>query len=451
MGFGEITMTGRCPVCGSTVDRDARPCKRCSVRYHSECWTYAGGCAVYGCKPASPRGAAAIEDWEFPRSCAEIGRQLARTGATLTRDVVALALGSLLGLTFWDLMDAHGGIFFVLWFLLGLAYLLYWPFFRARGFAVTVMHAFFLGPLVHVVVPLEIPTLFALGSGLAMTALGLAALLHAWSPLLARCGLGLALLAVGVFYQSDGRSVWFQIDRSGPEQPLMTAPWPAEPVVLASPASMHAWRVGGQLERLHEIGATGYGTLDEARWATELGRRIAGLAASEPVLDPARAARSGPLFTRAELAALLRDPGAGSALGMGHARATEERLVIVPWWGDRAPEIADVVRGHGKLRVIVALPGTGTPFVGRPEATLGTRRFYRSVVAVPPEPEAVEIEYRAPGSWALGHRLALRLSGYEPDAVPPVAQAAPVELDADWMLRRLSPVLELFDGNGADR
>lgn len=393
MGFGEITATGRCPVCGSTIGRDAKSCKRCAVRYHPDCWTYAGGCAVYGCRPATPRAAPAFDVWDFPQSCEEAGRQLARLGAGVTRDVLALALGSLLGVAFWELMDAYGGMFFLLWFLLGLAYLLYWPFFRARGFAVTVMHAFFLGPLVHVVVPLEIPALFALVAGLTLFGIGMVAIWHARSPLVARGVLGLALIAVGTLYQSDGRAVRYHVDRSGPQEPTVTAPWPAAPAVLASRASIHAWRVGGQLERLNSVGAS--------------------------------------LFTRSEVETMLSSPGAGNG---------SERLVLIPWWGQRSPEVTDVVKRGGKLRVIVTLPTTGMSFASTPEIA---RRFHRLVVSVPVDPAEVEVEYRAAGHWALGPRLALRLAGYDPEAVTPVVSASVVELDTEWMMRRLAPLFEL--------
>lgn len=137
-----------------------------------------------------------------------------------------------------------------------------------------------------------------------------------------------------------------------------------------------------------------------------------------------------------------------------------ERLVVIPWWGESAPEVTDVVSDGGKLRLIVELPHSGLPFGARAEvpgaatasASGSARRFHRRVASIPSGPEPVEVEYRAPGSWMMGHRLALRLSGYDPDALGHVVPASLVELDADWMLRRLSPVVELFDGaEGAGR
>lgn len=39
-----------CPVCGDPEDAQPVACPRCAVRYHKECWEYAGGCAIYGCR-----------------------------------------------------------------------------------------------------------------------------------------------------------------------------------------------------------------------------------------------------------------------------------------------------------------------------------------------------------------------------------------------------------------
>lgn len=387
---------------------------------------------MYGCRaPATPRVLPAAFD--MPHDGEAVGRQLAAAGLTFTRDVIALTAGTMLGLAFWDLMDTHGGLFFVAWFLLGMAYLLYWPFFRARGWVVTVLHAFFLGPLVQVVVPLEFPAVFALLAGLTMMVVGLALLLYAWSPAVARVALIAAGLAAAFLYRPDGRSVTFWVDRSGPEQPV-TAPWPPRPVVLSGRASVQAWRVGGYLERLQEIGVTGYGTLSEARWASELGHRISGLAAR-------RQARH-PMFTRAELSQMLRDPELGAVLGLPHHEDTEERLVVIPWWGERAPEVVDVVRAGRKIRVMVELSPCAPPFTD----ARSSRRFHRCVVAIPAGTEDVEVQFRAPGSWLLGHRLALRVAGYEASSTAELVDASPADLDADWMLRRLSPVLELYDG-----
>ena len=436
--FHDVHLTGKCPVCGCAIRSEFRTCARCDVAYHADCWSYSGGCAIYGCRPAA--GARATASWELPQSFEAVGQQLARAGLTFTRDVLALGLGTLLGVAFWNLMDTHGGLFFVLWFLLGMAYLLYWPCFRTRGWAVTSLHAFFLGPLVHVVVPLEVPGLFALLTGVTMTAVGLAVLLHVWSPLITRGAVIAGLLSAMFFYRSDGRPVCWWVDRSGPDQPTITAPWPERPVVLSTRTAIHAWRVGGQLERLQDIGLSGYGTLADARWAGDLGRRIAGIAG--------RRSHDHSTFSRAELTQLLRDPEIGPALGLSPRDMADERLVVIPWWGEAAPEVADVVRAGSRLRVIVELPEAGPPFAAHVAGAMNDargRHYHRCVVAVPGEPEDVEVEYRAPATWLLGHPLALRLAGYDAETVPPFVTAEPVELDAEWMLRRLAPVLDIYD------
>jgi hypothetical protein len=433
--FGTLTHTGRCPVCGNAVKSSARRCTRCDVRYHSDCWSYSGGCAVYGCKavPPAPRSDGL---WDFPRSCDAIGQQLVGLGGGFTRDTLALALGTFFGLAFWETMDAHGGVFFLLWFALGMLYLLYWPAFRERGFPVTVLHAFFLGPLAYVVVPLEIPALFALTTGLVMVATGAAVRFYAWSPASARVAAAAGALCLAIFYHADGQPVRFWVDRTGPDNPIATAAWPSAPVVLASRTAVHAWRVGSQLERLHEIGLAGYRTVDEGRWAGDVGRRLDTLPKSG-----ATRAVSAPLFTRDELEQLLRDPELGAALGFTRSDGKRERIIVIPWWGPRAPEVSAVVRQGERLRVIVDLPPVSLPYVTR--GSDGARRFHRRVIAIPMDDDEIDVEYRAAGSWLLGRTAALRLSGYEPDSVPNVVKAEAVDLDADWMLRRLAPVVDL--------
>lgn len=44
----------RCGVCARTLAGLASVCTQCEAPYHTDCWDYNGGCAVYGCK-AAPR------------------------------------------------------------------------------------------------------------------------------------------------------------------------------------------------------------------------------------------------------------------------------------------------------------------------------------------------------------------------------------------------------------
>lgn len=49
-------MTVPCGVCRFPVRViDASPCARCETRYHRDCWTYNGGCAVFGCEVRAGR------------------------------------------------------------------------------------------------------------------------------------------------------------------------------------------------------------------------------------------------------------------------------------------------------------------------------------------------------------------------------------------------------------
>jgi hypothetical protein len=41
---------GRCPVCAAPVTDDPIRCARCGVLHHPDCWIYARGCAIFGCR-----------------------------------------------------------------------------------------------------------------------------------------------------------------------------------------------------------------------------------------------------------------------------------------------------------------------------------------------------------------------------------------------------------------
>jgi len=41
-----------CAVCREPPPSDPVSCPRCGSLYHSECWRYNAGCAIYGCLPA---------------------------------------------------------------------------------------------------------------------------------------------------------------------------------------------------------------------------------------------------------------------------------------------------------------------------------------------------------------------------------------------------------------
>ncbi len=42
--------SGLCAVCGVAPDATRRECPRCRAPYHDACWTWLGGCAIYGCR-----------------------------------------------------------------------------------------------------------------------------------------------------------------------------------------------------------------------------------------------------------------------------------------------------------------------------------------------------------------------------------------------------------------
>lgn len=39
-----------CPVCSTTITGETHTCTRCNTPHHKDCWEYAKGCAIYGCK-----------------------------------------------------------------------------------------------------------------------------------------------------------------------------------------------------------------------------------------------------------------------------------------------------------------------------------------------------------------------------------------------------------------
>lgn len=50
----------RCAVCATEASGSLNACTVCGTTYHSDCWAYNGGCAVYGCK-AAPRAPEPLE------------------------------------------------------------------------------------------------------------------------------------------------------------------------------------------------------------------------------------------------------------------------------------------------------------------------------------------------------------------------------------------------------
>ena len=40
-----------CPVCATVIKEEPRLCERCETPHHQDCWDYAGGCALFGCRP----------------------------------------------------------------------------------------------------------------------------------------------------------------------------------------------------------------------------------------------------------------------------------------------------------------------------------------------------------------------------------------------------------------
>ena len=54
-----IAIQPRCPVCSQSVSGITVSCPRCETGHHADCWTFGGGCAIYGCEKVSRRSAPA--------------------------------------------------------------------------------------------------------------------------------------------------------------------------------------------------------------------------------------------------------------------------------------------------------------------------------------------------------------------------------------------------------
>ncbi|MBI4860391.1 MAG: hypothetical protein HY815_09030 [Candidatus Riflebacteria bacterium] len=51
-GAPAAPVQARCPVCAEPVGKPRMECPRCGVTHHVECWSYSGGCAIFGCRRA---------------------------------------------------------------------------------------------------------------------------------------------------------------------------------------------------------------------------------------------------------------------------------------------------------------------------------------------------------------------------------------------------------------
>lgn len=47
--FVEPHPSARCPVCRTGIQGQVRMCPDCRVLSHEDCWTFQGGCGIFGC------------------------------------------------------------------------------------------------------------------------------------------------------------------------------------------------------------------------------------------------------------------------------------------------------------------------------------------------------------------------------------------------------------------
>ena len=54
----------RCPVCATPISGSPIICDRCDTPHHDDCWSYAEGCAVFGCKKVNFITKYSADDWD---------------------------------------------------------------------------------------------------------------------------------------------------------------------------------------------------------------------------------------------------------------------------------------------------------------------------------------------------------------------------------------------------
>lgn len=83
--------TVRCAVCATGAEGRVSACSVCGTTYHADCWSYNGGCAVYGCRAAPRRPDAVHVDVVTTRVRA--GRWFTMTMGALAVLFFGMALG----------------------------------------------------------------------------------------------------------------------------------------------------------------------------------------------------------------------------------------------------------------------------------------------------------------------------------------------------------------------
>ena len=49
LNFTDPHPSARCPVCRTGIHGQVRMCPRCRVLSHEDCWSFQGGCGIFGC------------------------------------------------------------------------------------------------------------------------------------------------------------------------------------------------------------------------------------------------------------------------------------------------------------------------------------------------------------------------------------------------------------------
>ena len=84
-----------CPVCAESLKHACVACKSCDTPHHSECWTYAGKCAIFAC------GSRKSDKYELTENTSPtIGKESTlRSGLGFSKEVLRRFQGAFWGTT----------------------------------------------------------------------------------------------------------------------------------------------------------------------------------------------------------------------------------------------------------------------------------------------------------------------------------------------------------------
>ncbi len=103
--MGEDATRGGCPVCAGAIEEQVRVvCPRCDTPHHQECYSYAQGCAIFGCDSERPTTPLAKKGLVLPPIAARYG--LSRSSRSVQMALFLLAaMTTFVGVSFFHLSE----------------------------------------------------------------------------------------------------------------------------------------------------------------------------------------------------------------------------------------------------------------------------------------------------------------------------------------------------------